>query len=257
MKFDEIKNAIKDLKIKIEKFPIYKGNNIRRIDSYRENLLKEYNEINEEITGMTNDEIKNLENIDYITQVMSLKFCELEIEKKWLEESQWRTDRQVEKLQDRYNEIDNLKNNLFNFFGLIVGLLAFIFVNYQFISSAKDLGIGKMLMFLGIANIGLILGIFLILGILGDLLGQPEKLKNSLKVMRSGWLFLGIIAIIVIGFSLDLFDRSENYKNIDVKINEVQERVERHNADLYNELNKRDIEIGRLQNEIDSLKNKK
>ena len=214
MTFEQIKTEIKNLQNEVKNFPKYNpkdGGNIFDLDTYRNKLADRYNNIMNEMIAFSNS--PNSYNInEYQTQVLSLKFCELDAEKIWLKESQKMTDLQIKELQDAYNiaiedkkilfkEIRELKNNLFNFAGLIVGLLAFIFVNYQFISSAKDLGIGKMIMFMGIANVGLICGILIILGILGDLLGQSKKLKNSYRILRSGWLFLGIITIIGLGFS--------------------------------------------------------
>lgn len=247
----------------IGNFPKFKTDEFEKFGEFSDTIEKKVNDL-------SNDLLKYAERCEDLNVVEKLKnnfsFIVVEFNVKKMEEvyrnitaiiaQKMDEDEQIHaSISNDLKEIQNIKNNLFSFFGLIVGLLAFIFVNYQFISSAKDLGMGKMLMFMGIANVGLILGIFLILGILGDLLGQPEKLKNSLKIMKSGWLFLGIISIIVLGFSIDLFDRSEKNLTIDKQIQEVQETQKRQYEELYNQLNKKDIENGKLKNEIDSLKN--
>lgn len=97
--------------------------------------------------------------------------------------------------KENLKEIDNIKSNLFGFFGIIVGVLAFVFVNFQLFSKASDLKIREMVVFLGVSNISLILGLGFFINTLSTILGQNNiKLSNIFF-----WISIGFSIILICG----------------------------------------------------------
>lgn len=90
-------------------------------------------------------------------------------------------------------DIQEIKNNLFGFFGIIVGIIAFILVNFQLFSKATELEINKMVLFLSIANLSLIFGLTFILHVMSALLGQKE-----ISYKKSIFLFPVIFSLLLI-----------------------------------------------------------
>ena len=162
--------------------------------------------------------------------------------------------------REQMKEVENLKNNLFNFFGLIVGLLAFIFVNYQFISSAKDLGMGKMLMFMGIANVGIILGIIIILGFLAHILDKEDQIKKMVNALKSISFFVAILLILVGGYVIYQREDKPKEQAEKIKMENINDKfvgLEQKINNLLDENTTKTEKIKELQSEIDTLKNKK
>lgn len=157
-------------------------------------------------------------------------------------------------------EIDKIMSNIYGFFGLVVGLLAFIFVNYQFISSAKDLGIGKMVMFIGIANVGLILGIIIILGFLAHILDKENQIKKMTNALKSGSFIVAIILILVGGYAIYQREDKPKEQAEKIKMENISDKfvgLEQKINNLLDENTSKTEEIKELQKEIEVLKNKK
>lgn len=142
---------------------------------------------------------------------------------------------QLDKVENNMLDLNKLKDNLFNFFGIIIGILAFIFVNFQLITNASSLNLGKMIVFLGISNIVLIAGILIIMNFLSLILKKPSIIGIIFSV---GIILLGL------HFSKNIIEQG-------VSLNKKIVESDTQKIDVLEK------EITNLKNEIENLKNKK
>ncbi len=173
---------------------------------------------------------------------------------------------EIKVLKSTTKEINDLKNSLYSFFGLIVGLLAFIFVNFQLITTATSLSLGKMIIYMGLANVGLITGIAIILIILSLLLQTEkenkliEKIKNNKKIIMGS--LIGIsLSILAVGigtyFGVDKPENRDIIKRIEkLEGDKSSNNILGININDDKSLNSEE-RIKELQKEIENLKNKK
>ncbi len=264
----DFKISLVDLKIK---------NNIEILNKRTDDLIKKSNDIVDKIQRKLNEIIagynRNEEEVEKITRenIKNTKKVK-EITKKHNE------------ITSKIKEIDGIKNNLFNFFGLIIGLLAFIFVNFQLITTATSLSLGKMIIYMGLSNVVLILGIVIILDVLSVILDKREKLGLIKLIATNKKTIFSLVStvflILIIGGVVHyFFDKPESYQiikriemlesdnNYDTRIDdlksnqdkilEVINKVQDENKELRQELNKKEVEMTILLNEINNLKDKK
>lgn len=173
----------------------------------------------------------------------------------------------IEEFEKKSAEIDKIMSNIYGFFGLIVGILTLIFVNFQLITTATSLSLGKMIIYMGLANVGLITGIIVILDVLSILLGKRERLGIIRLITGRKKLIIGLVSLILIlGIgTYYAIDRPENYqiikrlevleenKNYDTRINDVKSDQDK----ILEKFDKLQEENEKLKLEIENLKNKK
>lgn len=187
-------------------------------------------------------------------------------------------------LEEKSKKIDEIMANIYGFFGLIIGLLAFIFVNFQLITTATSLSLGKMIIYMGLANVGLITGITIILIILSLLLQIEkenkliEKIKNNKKIIIGS--LIGIsLSILAVGVGTyfavdkpenrDIINRIEKLEgdkpsnnilgvsingqknDVESQLDRIKDKIEK----LQDENEGKDEKIKILNGEIEILKN--
>lgn len=155
------------------------------------NLYPEY-----EKNNFLDNMIKSLETKKvYLKTLIQIKMNELQVrnEIESLKQEVQTTKDNLNLANKTLNDIQEIKNNLFGFFGIIVGIIAFILVNFQLFSKATELEINKMVLFLSIANLSLIFGLTFILHVMSALLGQKE-----ISYKKSIFLFPVIFSLLLI-----------------------------------------------------------
>lgn len=166
----------------------------------------------------------------------------------------------INELVKKINEFDKLKSSLFEFSGIIIGLLGFIFVNFQLITTATSLSLGKMIIYLGLDNIALITGIIIILDVLSVILDRKKKIGLiKLITTRKKTIFSLVSLILLVGIGVyHYIDKPENYQVIKrIEILENINKIQDENKELREKLNKKEIEMAILLNEINNLKSNK
>ena len=305
MELNEIDSKIKDWEKKIRlmpSFPVEEEDKFikytNEIDEEAIQLFNDLNEVDKQINGHFIKDyayrIKNGELDFKIKQIDNKQKCNSQKVDKKLQDAIVSYNNIVDKIQGKLkeiitehnkneikiNEINEIKNNLFNFFGLIVGLLAFIFVNFQLITTATSLSLGKMIIYMGLSNVGLITGIIIILDVLSIILDKKEKLGLIELVIGKSKIVFALVPLILIvgGVVYYFFDRPENYQvlkrieilesnnNSDTRIDDLKsnqdkilediDKIQDENKELREKLNKKEAEMTILINEIKNLKSK-
>lgn len=159
------------------------------------------------------------------------------------------------------NEFEKVTSNLYNFFGIIVGVLGFIFVNFQLITSATSLSLGKMIIYMGLANLGLITGIIVILDALSVLLGKRENLGiiRMMKEQTMKFLISLIVPpLIILGAGIGIYflvDRPEN-RDIIKRIEKLEGDKPSNNVlgvNINGQSNSFEIQLDRIKDNIEKL----
>ena len=291
-KIEELLKEIEEMAIN---FPEFKVDEKYNYDAYVQLFNEKIDVINIEIKKIKQENGISLSHTNLVSRLESAyaKFL-IKNTNVHLTNSKKETDLKLENVNkinvevtDKLNEVikevndfEKVTSNLYNFFGIVVGLLAFIFVNFQLITSATSLSLGKMIIYLGLSNIFLIVGILIIVNFLGFILNKWSKATVVISIISVVFISLLSCFIIKEGYKIyDKIDKPENYqiikrlevlennKNYDTRINDIKsdqekileflEKVKEENNELKNELNKRDLEIEKLKFEIENLKNKK
>ncbi len=107
-------------------------------------------------------------------------------------------DTTLEKAENSLNEVKEIKNSLHGFFGIIVGILSFVFTNVNLLQLANHMTLDKIIVVIGLVNLFLGLGLVILMSLLSEMLGLNNKNINWTKYCVI-WL-LATISVIILGF---------------------------------------------------------
>ena len=275
-KIQEIEKVLKEIEGSILNFPNFSPDEIGKYEDY-------VKDINEKIVlvsqGLEEQKPVKGSSITLERMVNRVEKAQMQLHMKSIDknmamskeelnnhvnESNAMITRKITEINREVSYFDKITRNLYNFFGIILGLVVFIFINFRLVSSATSLSLGKMIIYLGLSNIVLIFGIVIILNFLGFFFNGQKLLKTKA---------LGIIGIVAIILSSTIIFAGEQIylkeikrekdtdneiiirqeallKNMDSKLNIMGDKID----NLLKENAEKELKIENLQEEIETLK---
>ena len=275
-KIQEIEKVLKEIEGSILNFPNFSPDEIGKYEDY-------VKDINEKIVlvsqGLEEQKPVKGSSITLERMVNRVEKAQMQLHMKSIDknmamskeelnnhvnESNAMITRKITEINREVSYFDKITRNLYNFFGIILGLVVFIFINFRLVSSATSLSLGKMIIYLGLSNIVLIFGIVIILNFLGFFFNGQKLLKTKA---------LGIIGVVAIILSSTIIFAGEQIylkeikrekdtdneiiirqeallKNMDSKLNIMGDKID----NLLKENAEKELKIENLQEEIETLK---
>jgi len=269
MKLKEVENLVND-------FPNFPSDDVKKYETYVKDIESRIVTINsslEELKPQKGSSVileRMINRVDRIHMQLYMKSVDknLDLSKAELNshvnESNAMIVRKISEINREVSYFDKITRNLYNFFGIILGLVVFIFINFRLVSSAASLSLGKMIIYLGLSNIVLIVGIVIILNFLGFFFNGQKLLKTKALVIIGVTAVLLSSTIIYAGEQIyikeikrekdtdnEIIKRQENLlKNMDAKLNIMADKID----NLLKENAEKELKIENLQEEIEVLK---
>ncbi|MGL5057020.1 MAG: hypothetical protein ACRC6A_06615 [Fusobacteriaceae bacterium] len=103
----------------------------------------------------------------------------------------------IQEIQATQNQVVDIKNNLFNIFSFMVGLLGFVFINFNVFKDIGNFPIDKIIIVVLILNFSFMSGITLSLNMFREILYKNDNTKSSYGVKFIVTYLIFTIAIII------------------------------------------------------------
>lgn len=275
-KLQETEIRLKEVGNLVNDFPNFPSDDVKKYETYVKDIESRIVTINtslEELKPQKGSSVileRMINRVDRIHMQLYMKSVDknLDLSKAELNshvnESNAMIVRKISEINREVSYFDKITRNLYNFFGIILGLVVFIFINFRLVSSAASLSLGKMIIYLGLSNIVLIVGIVIILNFLGFFFNGQKLLKTKALVIIGVTAVLLSSTIIYAGEQIyikeikrekdtdnEIIKRQENLlKNMDAKLNIMADKID----NLLKENAEKELRIENLQEEIEVLK---
>lgn len=275
-KLQETEIKLKEVENLVNDFPNFPSEDVKKYETYVKDIESRVVTINnslEELKPQKGSSIileRMINRVDRIHMQLYMKSVDknLDLSKAELNshvnESNAMIVRKISEINREVSYFDKITRNLYNFFGIILGLVVFIFINFRLVSSAASLSLGKMIIYLGLSNIVLIVGIVIILNFLGFFFNGQKLLKTKALGIIGVMAVLLSSTIIYAGEQIyikeikrekdtdnEIVKRQENLlKNMDAKLNVMADKID----NLLKENVEKELKIENLQEEIEVLK---
>lgn len=103
----------------------------------------------------------------------------------------------IQEIQATQSQVVDIKNNLFNIFSFMVGLLGFIFINFNVFEKIGEFSVDKIVLIVLLLNFSFMSGITLSLNMFREILYKNDNTKSSygLKFIMTYLIFTIVIII--------------------------------------------------------------
>lgn len=276
-KVQEIEIRIREVENLISEFPIFKFDEEKKFEDYKNNISEKLsaiqNDLNQEkpVKGSSIVLERMVNRLDRAHMQLYLKNIDNNLVMSKLEMNTLVSDTnamittKIGEINKEVSYFDKIARNVYNLFGITVGLLAFIFVNFRLVSSASSLSLGKMVIYLGLSNIVLIVGIMVILNFLAFFFNGQKLIKSKMLVIIGVFAVFLSSTIIFAGERIylkevkaekdtenEVVDRQEKLlKNMDAKLSSMNEKIDM----LIKENIEKELKIEELQKEVNQITN--